>query len=54
MDSLFRPQDVGGGDAGASGTDIKGLGEFDELGSGDICGPEEDGYLQADAWRASG
>jgi len=45
MDSLIRPKNIRGGNAGASGADIEGLGELNELGAGHIPPPQEDGHL---------
>jgi hypothetical protein len=53
MHGLIRPENVGGGNAGALGADIESLGEFDELSARHIGSSKEDGNLQADAWRAS-
>jgi len=54
MNRLIRPENVRGGNTSAGGADIEGLGELNELSAGDICPPQEDRHLQADAWRAPG
>jgi len=45
MDGLIGTKNIAGGNAGASGADIEGLGELDELGAGHIRPPQEDGHL---------
>jgi hypothetical protein len=41
------------GDAGTRGADVEGLRELDELDTGSVHSPKENGYLQANAWRAA-
>jgi hypothetical protein len=43
---LVRPENVGGSNTGAGGTDVQGLGEFDELDTGSIGAAQEYGDLQ--------
>ncbi len=42
MDGLIRPKDMSGSNTGASCTNVKGLGELDEFGTGGIGPSHED------------
>src|SRR4029077_16512580 len=48
-DNLVRAKVMGRGDTGASGADVKGLGELNELGAGSVDTAEKHGHLEADA-----
>jgi hypothetical protein len=52
-DDLVGAKVMSRGDTSARSADVEGLRELNELDTGSVHSPKENGYLEANAWRAA-